>query len=48
MLENVRNLVETRPDDAIAHRLLGDTYRKAGLYQAAIAQYNWLLSHPGK
>jgi tetratricopeptide (TPR) repeat protein len=48
VLDNLRNLAEEMPDDATVHRVLGDAYRKAGMFQAAISQYNWLLSHGTK
>jgi tetratricopeptide (TPR) repeat protein len=44
VIGNLRDLVEQVPDDPQVHRVLGDVYRKAGMYQAAISQYNWLLS----
>jgi tetratricopeptide (TPR) repeat protein len=48
VLDNLRALTEDMPDDAAAHRVLGDAYRKAGMFQAAISQYNWLLTHGTK
>jgi hypothetical protein len=48
VLDNLRALAEDMPDDAAAHRVLGDAYRKAGMFQAAISQYNWLLTHGTK
>jgi hypothetical protein len=45
---NLRDLAEELPDDPMVHRLLGDAYRKAGMYQAAISQYTWLLSQSVK
>ena len=44
VIGNLRDLVENQADNVAAHRLLGDAYRKAGMYQAAISQYNWLLT----
>ena len=48
VLDNLRALSEELPDDATTHRVLGDAYRKAGMFQAAISQYNWLLSQGTK
>jgi hypothetical protein len=48
VLDNLRALSEELPDDATVHRVLGDAYRKAGMFQAAISQYNWLLSQGAK
>ncbi len=48
VLDNLRALSEELPDDATIHRVLGDAYRKAGMFQAAISQYNWLLSQGAK
>jgi tetratricopeptide (TPR) repeat protein len=48
VLDNLRTLAEDMPDDPAVHRVLGDAYRKVGMFQAAISQYNWLLSHGTK
>ncbi len=45
--ENLRDLVDSRPDDPALHRLLGDVYMKQGQFQMAITQYNWLLAQGG-
>jgi len=44
---NLHDLVESQPDDPVLHRLLGDAYMKQGLIQAAIDQYQWLVTNGG-
>ncbi|MDQ2809631.1 MAG: hypothetical protein M3Z04_22380, partial [Chloroflexota bacterium] len=41
---NLREMLETQPENSLLHRLLGDAFMKQGLFQMAISQYNWLLT----
>ena len=41
---NLREMLDTQPENPLLHRLLGDAFMKQGLFQMAISQYNWLLT----
>ena len=44
VVEELKKLIQAYPELAAAHRVLGDAYMRAGRFQQAIDEYNWVLA----
>lgn len=45
IIEGLQQIIALRPDHVAAHKVLGDAYMRAGQFQEALQEFDWLSKH---